>query len=71
MRHVATNVQQAVIMGSGHWLMEEKPTETVALIRGFLDASPEERLTAGQYKFPDRGNPGTGSSGVLEFKQSF
>jgi pimeloyl-ACP methyl ester carboxylesterase len=38
MRHVATNVQEAVVVGSGHWLMEEKPVETVALIRGFIDA---------------------------------
>jgi pimeloyl-ACP methyl ester carboxylesterase len=37
MRDAATNVQEAVIMGSGHWLMEEKPAETVALIRKFLD----------------------------------
>ncbi|HEX8880108.1 MAG TPA: alpha/beta hydrolase, partial [Candidatus Acidoferrum sp.] len=36
MRHVATNVQEAVVVGSGHWLMEERPTETVALIRRFL-----------------------------------
>src|SRR5207253_2584401 len=35
MRHVATNVQEAVVVGSGHWLMEERPTETVALIRNF------------------------------------
>jgi pimeloyl-ACP methyl ester carboxylesterase len=41
MRHVATNVREAVVEGSGHWLMEERPVETVALIRGFLDASPE------------------------------
>src|ERR1700688_1093961 len=40
MRHVATNVQEAVVKGSGHWLMEERPTETVVLIRNFLD-SPE------------------------------
>jgi pimeloyl-ACP methyl ester carboxylesterase len=39
MRHVATNVQEVVVAGSGHWLMEERPVETVALIRGFLDAS--------------------------------
>jgi pimeloyl-ACP methyl ester carboxylesterase len=39
MRHVATNVQEAVVAGSGHWLMEERPVETVALIRGFLDAA--------------------------------
>ncbi|HEU4413866.1 MAG TPA: hypothetical protein VFT65_03715 [Candidatus Angelobacter sp.] len=38
MRHVATNVREAVIAGAGHWLMEERPAETVALIRNFLDA---------------------------------
>src|ERR1700758_3155399 len=32
MRNVATNVQEAVVTGSGHWLMEERPRETVALI---------------------------------------
>ena len=37
MRNVATNVQEAVVAGSGHWLMEERPVETVALIRNFLD----------------------------------
>ncbi len=39
MRHVATNVREAVVAGSGHWLMEERPAESVALIRSFLDAS--------------------------------
>ena len=39
MRHVATNVQEAVVSGSGHWLMEERPVETVALIRSFLEAT--------------------------------
>ena len=78
MRHVATNVQEAVVAGSGHWLMEERPAYTVTLIRNFLDspqaAAPtkpvsavdpgEKRLTPAEYEFPQRGNPGTGSSGV-------
>jgi pimeloyl-ACP methyl ester carboxylesterase/uncharacterized RmlC-like cupin family protein len=75
MRHVATNVQEAVVPGSGHWLMEESPVYTVDLLRKFLDspaiaaaASPgdegEERLTPAEFKFPAHGNPGTGSSGV-------
>jgi pimeloyl-ACP methyl ester carboxylesterase/quercetin dioxygenase-like cupin family protein len=68
MRHVATNVREAVVAGSGHWLMEERPVETVALIRGFLDASPQERLSPAQYVFPARGNPGTGSSGVTDIR---
>lgn len=74
MRHVATNVQEAVVAGSGHWLMEERPAETVALIRGFLDAGSgaaggaETRLSPEDYRFPRAGNPGTGSSGVAEIK---
>ncbi|HKW33423.1 MAG TPA: alpha/beta hydrolase [Candidatus Acidoferrum sp.] len=39
MHHVATNVQEAVVAGSGHWLMEERPVETGLLIRNFLDAA--------------------------------
>jgi hypothetical protein len=36
MRNVVANIQEAVVAGSGHWLMEERPAETVALIRNFL-----------------------------------
>jgi pimeloyl-ACP methyl ester carboxylesterase/uncharacterized RmlC-like cupin family protein len=78
MRHVAINVREEVVAGSGHWLMEERPTYTVALIRKFLDGPPsaptvassagrdlnEERFTPAEYKFPQLGNPGTGSSGI-------
>ena len=35
-RAAATNVQGAVIPGSGHWLMEEQPAATVAVIVNFL-----------------------------------
>src|SRR5207248_1604102 len=44
MRHVAINVQEAVVPGSGHWLMEERPSYTVTLIRNFLD-SPQVAAT--------------------------
>src|SRR5579863_9070697 len=77
MRHVAINVREEVVAGSGHWLMEERPDYTVALIRKFLDGpasaptlassagdSGEERVTPAEYKFPQLGNPGTGSSGI-------
>ncbi len=78
MRHVAINVQEAVVPRSGHWLMEESPVYTVNLVRKFLDspapASPvrtavtddlrEKRLTPSEFDFPQRSNPGTGSSGV-------
>src|SRR5439155_18638185 len=70
MRHVAINVQEGVVAGSGHWLMEERPAYTVALIRKFLDGpavphtvassdgdSGEERITPAEYKFPAVGNP--------------
>jgi pimeloyl-ACP methyl ester carboxylesterase len=36
MRNVAVNVTEAVVPGSGHWLMEENPAFTVTLIRAFL-----------------------------------
>jgi len=35
-RSAATNVQGAVIPGAGHWLMEEQPKATVAVIVNFL-----------------------------------
>src|SRR5205807_6690213 len=71
MRHVAVNVQEAVVPRSGHWLMEESPVYTVNLVRNFLDspaaASPvrivsgnnlgEKRLTPSEFKFPQQGNP--------------
>jgi pimeloyl-ACP methyl ester carboxylesterase len=44
MRQVATDVREAVVAGSGHWLMEERPAETVTLIRNFLD-SPQPAVT--------------------------
>jgi pimeloyl-ACP methyl ester carboxylesterase/quercetin dioxygenase-like cupin family protein len=78
MRHVAINVQQAVVPYSGHWLMEESPVYTVSLVRKFLDSSAASipvdattdndvsqiRLAPTEFKFPQQGNPGTGSSGV-------
>jgi pimeloyl-ACP methyl ester carboxylesterase len=36
MRNVALDVTEAVVSGSGHWLMEENPNATVTLIRDFL-----------------------------------
>jgi pimeloyl-ACP methyl ester carboxylesterase len=39
MRLVATNVTTSVIHDSGHWVMEERPAETVAAIVDFLDRS--------------------------------
>ncbi|MBV9883175.1 MAG: alpha/beta hydrolase [Sphingomonadaceae bacterium] len=40
MRFAADNVEGAVVTDSGHWIMEENPRMTVALVRGFLDRHP-------------------------------
>ena len=39
MRNVAVNVREAIVPNSGHWLMEENPAYTVALIRDYLKDS--------------------------------
>jgi len=38
MRFAASNVQEGIVPGSGHWIMEENPTATVAMVRAFLGA---------------------------------
>ena len=40
LRFVANNVTGVVIPNSGHWLMEEQPTATIAAVRAFLDPKP-------------------------------
>jgi pimeloyl-ACP methyl ester carboxylesterase len=37
MRAAATNVTEGVVPASGHWIMEENPKATIALVRPFLD----------------------------------
>jgi pimeloyl-ACP methyl ester carboxylesterase len=37
MRFAASNVEEGVIPESGHWVMEESPKATVALVRAFVD----------------------------------
>jgi pimeloyl-ACP methyl ester carboxylesterase len=37
MRFAASHVEEAVVPDSGHWIMEENPKATIALVRGFLD----------------------------------
>src|SRR6267154_224443 len=37
LREVGTNVQGGIITGSGHWIMEEQPAQTVSTVRAFLD----------------------------------
>ncbi len=36
MRFAASDVREGVIPDSGHWIMEENPTATIALVRAFL-----------------------------------
>jgi len=36
MRNAADEVSEVVIAGAGHWLMEEQPAATVAVVRSFL-----------------------------------
>src|SRR6202161_4045257 len=36
MRAAATNVTEAIVPNSGHWVMEENPTATIKLITDFL-----------------------------------
>ena len=38
MRFAASNVREGVIPDSGHWIMEENPTATIAMVRAFLDS---------------------------------
>jgi pimeloyl-ACP methyl ester carboxylesterase len=40
MRATADNVEGGVVPDSGHWIMEENPGATVALVRAFLDRHP-------------------------------
>jgi pimeloyl-ACP methyl ester carboxylesterase len=37
MRFAASNVEEGVVPDSGHWIMEENPKATVAMVRSFLD----------------------------------
>ncbi len=37
MRFAADNVEGGIVPGSGHWIMEENPDATIALVRAFLD----------------------------------
>lgn len=39
MRAAATNVQGAVVPGSGHWIMEENPAATTKIVRTFLESA--------------------------------
>ena len=62
MRFVASNVTEGIVPDSGHWIMEENPKATVALVRQFLDATL--RLTPPEIQKLAKGGAGAGTSGV-------
>ncbi len=47
MQAAATDVEEAISPGSGHWLMEEQPAATVAAVRAFLDKRGEGAAASG------------------------
>jgi pimeloyl-ACP methyl ester carboxylesterase len=38
MRFAASNTREGVVPDSGHWIMEENPSATIAMVRAFLDS---------------------------------
>lgn len=67
MRFAADDVHEAVIASAGHWLMEEQPRATVAVIRDFLDAGAaltQTRLTSAEVDAYARTGAGAGTSGM-------
>jgi pimeloyl-ACP methyl ester carboxylesterase len=40
MRFAASDVTEGVVPDSGHWIMEENPQATIAMVRGFLGPKP-------------------------------
>ena len=71
MRFAATNVTQQIVPDSGHWIMEENPDATIAMVRAFLDNTPAAagapgplRLTPAEIQGLGKGGAGAGTSGV-------
>ncbi|MGO4327373.1 alpha/beta fold hydrolase [Cupriavidus sp. 2TAF22] len=47
-RLVATNVQGVIVKGSGHWLMEEAPGQTIPAIVDFINAQAGNQASSAQ-----------------------
>jgi len=65
MRNTATDVREAIVPGSGHWLIDENPAFTVALLRDFLNGdqhSGETRIAPQEFQFARAATGGTGTS---------
>ncbi|HEU5080928.1 MAG TPA: alpha/beta fold hydrolase [Opitutaceae bacterium] len=67
MRAAAVDVREAVIPDSGHWVMDENPAFTVALVSGFLRepeaTTADRRLTLEEIRQVGAISAGTGTSG--------
>jgi len=66
MRAAATDVTEAIVADSGHWIMEENPKATVAIVRAFLDAPlvKQARLTPRDITALPSISAGAGTSGI-------
>jgi uncharacterized RmlC-like cupin family protein len=69
MRFAATDVREAVVPDSGHWVMHENPDFTVALVSGFLRereaTAADRRLTPTEIQGAASISAGTGTSGKV------
>jgi pimeloyl-ACP methyl ester carboxylesterase/quercetin dioxygenase-like cupin family protein len=66
-RLVATNVEGVVVKGSGHWLMDEAPSQVIPKLLSFLggdSATTRIRLSPADVAALAQTGPGAGSSGV-------
>jgi pimeloyl-ACP methyl ester carboxylesterase/quercetin dioxygenase-like cupin family protein len=66
MRFAATDVTEAVVADSGHWIMEENPKGTTAIVRAFLDSAKgtQARLTPREITALPAISAGAGTSGI-------
>ena len=68
MRNIADDVTEAIVPEAGHWLMEENPEATVALIGDFLSEKQRQagdrRIAPAEYQFSTAIAGGTGTSSV-------
>jgi pimeloyl-ACP methyl ester carboxylesterase/quercetin dioxygenase-like cupin family protein len=66
MRFAASDVTEAVVADSGHWIMEENPKATTAIVRAFLDSPQKKqaRLTSAEIKALPAISAGAGTSGI-------
>jgi pimeloyl-ACP methyl ester carboxylesterase len=67
MRAGATDVQEAVVPESGHWIMEENPAATIAIVRPFLQGERARLLPADVAALP-KVKAGAGTSGIASIQ---